>query len=269
MEIQRSIKILIEKYKIFPSEKLGQNFLINSKALNYITEAINPDKNKSYIEIGSGFLQLTNLVAERAKEVIAIEKDTRFKNFYREITSPNIKIIFADALDIDLSKFPINEVYGNIPYYISSQLIIRISHFMNVKRGVFLLQKEYANRILSKKGSKDYGSITVLVDFFFNKRYLRTFPSSFFYPKPTINSALIELNRKEIDKNLDVQNFLALLRTSFGMRRKKLFNNLKQKFKEEVIKEAMLNAKIPLNSRAENLDIDQYINLYRKLFDEN
>ena len=268
MEIQRQIKVLIEKYRIFPSDKLGQNYLINLQAIDYIVHLINPDKNKTYIEIGPGFLQLTNPIAEKAKEIVAIEKDKRFENFYKEFEKSNIKIIFSDALDFDLINSEAHEIYGNIPYYISSELIIKIACALNIERTVLLLQEEYAKRILSKKDSKDYSSITVLVDFFFNKKFIKTFPSNFFYPKPSVNSSLIELNRKEIYKDIDIQDFLHLVRVSFGMRRKKLYNNLKQKFKENVIKEAMLNADISLDVRAENLDVSQYINLYRKIFDE-
>jgi 16S rRNA (adenine1518-N6/adenine1519-N6)-dimethyltransferase len=229
---------------------------------------INPNKNNFYIEIGPGFLQLTKPVSEKAKQVIAIEKDKRFEIFYKQITKPNITILFLDALDFDFKSLQVAEVYGNIPYYISSELIIKIASSENIKRAILLLQEEYAKRILSKKDSKDYGAITVLVDFFFNKKFIKTFPPNFFYPRPTINSSLIELTRKETYEGINVQNFLDFIRIAFGMRRKKLYNNLKRKFRKEFIKDVMINANIPLDARAENLSVDQYINLYSKIFDE-
>jgi 16S rRNA (adenine1518-N6/adenine1519-N6)-dimethyltransferase len=265
MGIQQNIKLLIEKYRIFPLEKLGQNFLINRQALNLIVETINPDPQKTYIEIGPGFLHLTNLMAERAKEIFAIEKDKRFKRFYDEIASKNIKIIFADALKTDLSVFDACEVYGNIPYYISSDLIIKIGKNTNIKRAIFLLQKEYAKRVLSYKNSKQYSSLTIVVDFFFNKNYIKTFSPNSFYPKPSIHSTLIELNRKYDYQDINTQDFLKFIKTAFSMRRKKLYNNLKKQFEERNLLIAMEKASINLDARAENLDINEYIRLYNFL----
>ena len=263
MDLSRQVKLLINNYKIFPSKNLGQNFLIKESALDFIKEQIAPQKDKSYVEVGAGFLFLTNIVAPFAKEVFAIEKDKRFTPFYKESAPNNVKIILTDALSVDFSIYNTEELFGNIPYNISTDLLLKIIQAKNIKRAILLLQKEFAKRILSEKGSKSYGAITILVDFYFEKKFLKTFPPHFFYPKPTVSSTLIELNKKKVNESVDQDLFFKIVRTAFAQRRKKILNSLSAHFDKDQVRNALAFAKIPFNRRAETLSIEDYMLLYK------
>ena len=265
MDTGQEVKLLIEHYGITPQDWLGQNFLISTSGVNYILQAINPSPNKTYLEVGAGFLILTKAVASKARKVIAIEKDGRFQQFYKDCTLNNIEVIIGDALDLDFTAPGASEIFGNIPYYISSQILIKTGKCKNIERAVLLFQKEFADRILASPNSKKYGAITVLVDLYFDKKFIKTMPSSFFYPRPTISSTLVELTRREISQDINEERFLKLVRCSFSMRRKKLLNNLKEKYGEREVKEAIERLCLPPQVRAENLSIDKFIALYKAL----
>ncbi len=262
MGLFKELKILINEYKINPSKRMGQNFLIENSALEYIKNTIAPNKDKSYIEIGPGFLFLTKKVAQYAKEIIAIEKDKRFEPFYRENTPENVKIIINDALKENFSSFAATELFGNIPYNISTDLLIKIANEKNITRSVLLLQKEFAMRLLALPGSKTYSAITVFIDFFFEKKFLKTFPPHFFYPRPKISSTLIEIRKKRIDETIDTELLFKIVRTAFGKRRKKIINPLSEIFGKEKALEAINYANIPESARAENLDTKAFLLLY-------
>ncbi len=265
MDISREIRFLISKYDFKPKERLGQNFLISNSALNFISEIIAPRKDKNYIEIGAGFLFLTNLIASNANMITAIEKDLAYSPYYgdflKENPGCNIKIIIGDALDLNLRSFNAEELYGNIPYNISSRLVVKIAKENSIKRAVLLFQKEFAERILSSPNKKKYGTITVLVDMMFNKIYHKNLPESYFLPKPKIQSTLIELIRKE-EYGQQHEEILKLVRRSFSMRRKKIVNNLCELYPYEKVITALKSLNLPEDIRAERLSCSEFINLY-------
>ncbi|MGC9125588.1 MAG: 16S rRNA (adenine(1518)-N(6)/adenine(1519)-N(6))-dimethyltransferase RsmA [Caldisericaceae bacterium] len=270
MEISRQIKLLISEYQIFPSDKLGQNHLIASSALSYLVNAIRPNVNTSYVEIGSGFLFLTRLVAQLSKKVFAIEKDTRFSNFYRDFfekpenASLNIEVVQEDALKVDLDEFEASQLFGNIPYYISTELFLKVASSKNINRAVILFQKEFADRILALPGTPEYSSISVFTDFYFQKHFLKTFPESFFYPRPTVSSSLVELIRRDVP-DVNQEDFFRLVRAAFAMRRKKLSNNLRSLFPQEQVVGALRKLGLDELVRAEKLSLDDFVKLYRVL----
>ncbi len=265
MELSKQVKLLIKTYKIFPSKKLGQNFLIKETALSFIKDSISPEQSKKYIEIGPGFLFLTEKVSPYVKEIFAIEKDKRFIPFYEEHTIENVKIIINDALKIKFDEFDADELFGNIPYNISTDLILKIIESKKIKRAVLLLQKEFAMRILSDVGGKNYSSITVLIDFFFDKKFLKTFPPHFFYPKPGVSSTLIELRKKKLNEEIDQELFFEIVRSAFAQRRKKIVNTLSTRFDREKVQKALKLSGIAFNRRAETLTLNDYKNLYEFL----
>jgi 16S rRNA (adenine1518-N6/adenine1519-N6)-dimethyltransferase len=262
MDLSRQVKLLIENYKIHPSKKFGQNFLIEESALNFIKEKINPQPDKSYIEIGPGFLFLTERIVFSAKEIFAIEKDKRFLPFYKDNMQKNIHLIIDDALKTDFSKFDAKELFGNIPYNISTDLILKIIQTKKINRAVLLLQKEFAMRILSDKGSKTYGAITILIDFFFEKGFLKTFPPHFFYPRPTVSSTLLELVKKDVNKGIDQELFFKIVRSAFSQRRKKIINSLSANFEEAKVANVLKLSGISSGARAETLSMEDYLKLY-------
>ncbi|NIA11639.1 MAG: ribosomal RNA small subunit methyltransferase A [Nitrospiraceae bacterium] len=213
--------------------------MIKESALDFIKQEILPEKNKNYIEVGAGFLFLTNIIARSGGKVFAIEKDKRFTDFYKDARYDNVDIILEDALNVDFSALDANELFGNIPYNISTNLLLKIIKTENIERAVLLLQKEFAMRILSDKNHKTYSSITVLADFFFEKHFLKTFPPHFFYPKPRVSSTLIELTKKEVNKEIDQGLFFKIVRAAFSQRRKKILNSLSTGFNRENMERAL------------------------------
>ena len=244
---------------------MGQNFLIKESALQFIKNSISPEKSKTYIEVGPGFMFLTELVARDAGKIIAIEKDKRFAEYYKEIKNTNIKIIFEDALKVDFDSFEAEELFGNIPYSITTNLIIKITKSKKIKRSILLLQKEFAQRLLSFPNTKEYSAITVFVDFFFEKRFLKTFPPHFFYPKPKISSSLIELKQKSIEEDIDRELFFRIVRAAFSKRRKQIANSLSSAFDKEAVVNALKEADIDPLRRAETLDLKDFKRIYNFL----
>jgi len=262
MEISREVKLLIDKYNFKASKRLGQNFLVSSSALNFIVEALNPSKEKNYIEIGPGFALLTREVAKYAGHIYAIELDERFKPYYDENPIPNVTFIMEDALNIDFDNFHADEIYGNIPYYITSDLVMKVAR-SSLSRAVLLVQDEVATRLTSNVSEKAYGSITVFTKFFFEVKFLKRFPPSFFIPRPDVYSSLIELKR--IKTYLpDDDAFLEFVHSAFNHRRKKLISNLKDLYNIDFL--PIFDAlHLSPNVRPDGVSKDEYIALFNEI----
>jgi 16S rRNA (adenine1518-N6/adenine1519-N6)-dimethyltransferase len=150
------------------------------------------------VEIGPGLGALTSLALQSGAKVLAIEKDARLADFLRKrFTSPHLEVLHADALDFDLRTLfaqPRVKCFGNLPYYVSSQLLMKfIEEPSPISLWVFMLQKEMARRLSAKPGASDYGALTLLVQSRYRVDYLRTIPSTVFLPKPEVDSALVRL----------------------------------------------------------------------------
>lgn len=261
MEISREVKLLIDKYNFRASKRLGQNFLVSSSALNFIVEVINPSKEKKYIEIGPGFALLTREVAKYGGHIYAIELDERFKRYYEENSIPNVTFIIGDALKTDFDSFYADEIYGNIPYYITSDLIMKIAR-SRISRAILLVQDEVAKRLTSGVSSKEYGSITVFAKFFFDVKFHKRFPPSFFIPRPDVYSSLIELNRIRFYSPED-DEFLTFVHRAFNHRRKKLLTTLKEFYNLD-FSQAFRKYSINENARPEDLNVDDFLKIYKE-----
>jgi 16S rRNA (adenine1518-N6/adenine1519-N6)-dimethyltransferase len=261
MEISREVKLLIDKYNFKASKRLGQNFLVSSSALNFIVEAIKPSKEKTYIEIGSGFALLTREVAKYAGHIYAIELDERFKPYYDENPIPNVTFIMGDALNIDFDNFHADEIYGNIPYYITSDLVMKVAR-SSLSRAILLVQDEVARRLASNVSQKEYGSITVFTKYFFDVKFLKRFPPSFFIPRPDVYSSLIELKRIRAYFPED-NEFMSFVHKAFNRRRKKLLTTLKEFYNFDFL-QVFRKYNINENARPEELDVEDFLKIYRE-----
>lgn len=262
MEISQQLKILIEKYGFNIKKNLGQNFLIATSAINFIVEVVCDEPKKNYIEIGAGFAFLTKEVEKKANFVFAIEKDKTFLEFYKDLSLPNVQFIIEDALNVDFDEFNAQDLFGNIPYYISSDLIIKIAK-SKIVRAVLLLQDEFAQRIIAKPNTKEYSSITVLTNFFFQTTFIKRFPPSFFFPRPNVYSTLIELKRiREYDSNLE--DFLVFIHRAFFSKRKKLISNLK-KFYMADFSSIFSELGINILARPEDIANETYFKIYENM----
>ena len=258
---------ILEKYKIKANKDLGQNFLINDDVI---------EKNDLIIEIGPGLGVLTNLLLEKSDNVVAIELDKRMVEIIskRFILKNNLQIINEDVLKVDLNKL-INErkkqtninkvkIVANLPYYISTPIIMKLlEEKLEIDEIIVMVQKEVAQRLVAKTGTKDVGAITYAVEYFSEAEKVIDVPKESFIPSPKVESAVIKLKiRKEAYVQVkDEKMLFNIIQKSFSQRRKTLVNALvngkivesKEKA-EKIIKELNINE----NIRGEKLTLEDF-----------
>ncbi len=230
------IKEIAEKYGFSFSKGLGQNFLLDKGVLEDIVEAAEPEKG--VLEIGPGFGVLTRELCAASAKVVTVELDKRLFPVldYTLADFDNITVVEGDILKIDLKKLLADEFGGekisvaaNLPYYITTPIItMLLEGKFPVKKIVVMVQKEVAERLSAKAGSKDYGAISVLCNYYTNPRIVTVVPAGSFYPPPKVDSAVVcfdvcdEPNVKVKDERL----FFRIVKGAFAQRRKTLLNCL-------------------------------------------
>lgn len=231
-------KNIIQKYGFKLTKSLGQNFLINENILNEIIEAADITKDDVVLEIGTGIGTLTSKLCERAKRVVAVEIDKNLLPILNETLSAyqNIDIINKDILKTDINEelksLGINQkvkVVANLPYYITTPIIMKIlEENVNVSVMVLMLQKEVANRINAQHSTKDYGSLSIAVQYYCDTQIICKVPKNSFIPEPNVDSLVIKLtvNEKRKVEIEDEELFFKLVRGSFAKRRKTILNSL-------------------------------------------
>lgn len=243
-----------------PIKRFGQNFLQDKNIIKKIAEVINPKPGDKIIEIGPGQGALTKLLAESGADIIAVEIDKRVIEFLTD-SFPNIKIINQDFLEFDLTKLNSIDlrVVGNIPYNITSPIIFKlIEKHQIVRDSVFMVQYEVAKRMTAKKGSKDYGILSVLLSYFANAELCFKVSPNVFYPKPKVYSAVVRIDfKKNIDDSLS-KIFIQIVKAAFGNRRKTLKNSLSNSIFAQL---NFSGCEVDLTLRAEQLDVSDFIKL--------
>jgi 16S rRNA (adenine1518-N6/adenine1519-N6)-dimethyltransferase len=251
---------------VSPVKSLGQNFLHDRNLAKWIVDQANVDRKDFVFEIGPGLGALTELALAKGAHILAIEKDKRLVRFLREkFQSAALEIVHGDALEFDLrilyarSKI---KLLGNLPYYISSQLLIKfIAYPSPISLWLFMLQKEVAKRLVASPATRDYGALTLLVQLHHRVEYLRTIPASVFLPKPEVDSALVRISPRDPRElpACDQVVFEKLVRRGFAQRRKQLGKLIR----EELPKWEIAAAELGLNAkaRAEELSLQQWIAL--------
>lgn len=254
-----------------PRKSLGQNFLIDDNIARKIVRAAEIHAGDVVLEIGPGKGAITKHLIEQAERVIAVELDKRAvevlrKKFERECVAHRLFIEQEDFLSVDLStisrKFrkPLR-VIGNIPYHITSPILFKVMEKREVVQDlVMLVQLEVGKRIVAKPGTKDYGILSVFCQFYGTPRLLFKVPPTAFSPKPKVFSVLLRLNFtfRPLYEVIDEKIFVALVRTTFGKRRKTLRNGLKY-LKLNGIDASKLE--FNLNLRPEQLTVEQFVHL--------
>ena len=250
--------------KLKPLKRFGQNYLTDPNILNKIITEISPEKEDNLIEIGPGKGSLTGKLLEHINSFTAIEIDKRVREEISE-KFPTIKLISDDFLKIDLKdlysiKNKKLRIVGNIPYNITSPILFKlIGKNELVNDSVLMVQYEVAKRIKGIKGTKDYGILSVLLNYFADvKLCFKVSPASF-YPKPKVDSAVIHLFFKEVDMNDKLKSsFIKVVKASFGNRRKTLKNSLSNSIFMNIDFE---DSGVDLTKRAEQLNIEDFLAL--------
>ena len=256
-------------YNFYPKKRLGQNFLKNKDLLKKIAELKNFE-NKSILEIGPGKGALTEcLLKKKPKKLLAIEKDKELKPFLINIQKkyPEIlKIRFQDALTFEYSKIKDQNIFlvANLPYNIATTLVIKwLRYIKKFESIIIMVQKEVADRLSAKVSTKFYGRTSVLVQLHSNVKKIFEVSPENFYPKPKVDSSIIELSPKS-NLNFNYENIDELLKMCFSQRRKKLKNNLNKISYSNLQK--IINSGIDLNLRPQNISIDNYLMMSKLLF---
>lgn len=268
------VKEIVSRYGFKFSKGLGQNFLIDGNILRKISEAGHIGPEDYVLEIGPGIGTLTEELALRAKKVVAIELDNRLFPILEETLGKynNIEIVQGDVLEVDLEKLideklnggPI-KVVANLPYYVTTPIIGKlIEDNLNIESIIVMVQKEVAERMAANPGGKEYGSLSVFINFYSNPEIVVKVPKTVFMPQPKIDSAVIKLNIKRELPDVDREKFSKIVKAAFSKRRKTIINSLSSygfNIEKDEVKQALEDANIDLNARAESLSLEDFIKI--------
>jgi 16S rRNA (adenine1518-N6/adenine1519-N6)-dimethyltransferase len=270
--------------------KLGQHFLRDEQAARRIVEALGNVSQTTVLEIGPGNGALTALLVRRARRLIAIEIDKVLAAQLRMqfATADNIEVIEGDVLSIDLDTIfgpkpgtsrpglewkpePVDLV-GNLPYFLTSDILLRLFEYRRYFRQmVIMVQREVAERISAKPGTRDYGLLSATAQLYTKTERLFTLPPAAFNPPPKVHSSVLRLTVAPQLEKLGVQEgpFIDFLKLSFGQKRKTLWNNLKSQYESGVLRAALNATGVQPNIRAEALPLDKTAALFRALASRN
>lgn len=276
---------ILQKYHFSTQKKYGQNFLIDAHVLDKIMEAAQIGEDDYVIEIGPGIGTLTQSLCERARAVTAIEIDPALIPILKDTLSSyqNVKVIHADVLKTDLQKL-IDEdnggksakIVANLPYYITTPIIMSLfeSH-IPIKSITVMVQKEVADRMQVGPGTKDYGALSLAVQYYAKPEIVANVPPNCFVPRPKVGSAVIRLEAHEkppVDVR-DERHMFRLIRASFNQRRKTLVNGLynaqELAHDKQQVAKALQDMGLPDTIRGETLTLEQFAELSNRLLTLN
>lgn len=273
---QNTIAVL-QKYEFHFNKRYGQNFLIDTSVLERIIDAAQITKEDCVLEIGPGIGTMTQYLAESAREVVAVEIDKSLIPILRDTLAAydNVTVINEDILKVDIRKIaeeknggrPI-KVVANLPYYITTPIIMGLfeSH-VPLKSITIMVQKEVADRMQVGPGTKDYGALSLAVQYYAKPEIVANVPPNCFIPRPNVGSAVIRLTRHETPRvQVKDEAFLfALIRASFNQRRKTLVNGLgnaaELKLGKEEVAQALAQMGLSATIRGEALTLEQFAQL--------
>jgi 16S rRNA (adenine1518-N6/adenine1519-N6)-dimethyltransferase len=270
--------------------KLGQHFLASEDGAQRIVDALGDVSQSTVLEIGPGRGMLTSLLARRARRLIAVELDRVMAAQLRLQfgMTRNVEVIEGDILSvdfdslfgpkpglsrpgIDLKPQPV-KVVGNLPYYITSDILLRLFSFAKYFDSiVIMVQREVAERIAAKPGGSDYGMLSATAQLYARVENLFTLPPAAFVPPPKVHSSVLRLTIEPQQEKLGVagDGFIDFLRLSFGQKRKTLWNNLKAQYDGTELKRALAAASVKPTARAETLTLQQSATIFLSLHGQN
>jgi 16S rRNA (adenine1518-N6/adenine1519-N6)-dimethyltransferase len=274
----KNTKNLIQKHGIVLKKSLGQNFLIDQNVLHKIVAAAELSGDKGVLEIGPGIGALTQQLAKAAGRVLAVEIDQRLLPILAETLEPypHATVVHGDVLKLDLPALIRQHfdgmagvsVVANLPYYITTPIIMKLlEEKLPLENIVVMIQKEVADRMAARPGGKDYGSLSIAVQFYCEAELVGIVPRTVFVPQPNVDSAVIRLRvRKEPPVHVqDEDFFFEVVRSCFVQRRKTIYNNLAARFFTKETKpelEALLHSiGIDPVRRGETLSMEEYARL--------
>lgn len=268
------MKQLLEKHGFNLKKMFGQNFIIDENVINNIIDVSGIDNDTMVLEIGPGAGSLTYKLSNFCQNVLCYEVDQTLKDILCETLDgkDNVEIIYKDFLkaDIksDLKKYEFKKLFvvANLPYYITTPIIVKlIEDDIPVDKIVVMVQKEVGERFKAKPGSKDYSSLSIFLNYYFDVKKVLDISKNIFIPKPNVDSIVVEFSKKEnLEKLNDEKLFFQLIRDSFKQKRKTIRNNLKD-YDLNKIEFILKKHGFDLSVRAEQLDINVFIDIANNL----
>lgn len=276
------IKELMKRYDLHFTKRFGQNFLIDSNVVQKIADAAQIGDEDLVVEIGPGIGTLTNELAKQAKDLLVIEIDKKLIPVLDETLADydNIQIINDDILKVNLEevlKEPIENgqtirVAANLPYYITTPIIMGLLESdLPIKSMSFLVQKEVADRMAAEPGSKTYGSLSVVSQYYADVKKAFDVPASVFMPKPNVDSALVTLTKRdEPPVAVNKDDYFRVVKAAFANRRKTLLNTLSSNLglSKETVEEGLNSIGIDPKIRAEKLDGKDFEEITKVFFEK-
>ena len=286
MNVYEETQLILHKYKIQANKSLGQNFLVDDNVIDEIIRSSNIDKQDLIIEIGPGLGVLTNRLLQEANNVIAVELDKRMVNILQDRFILNINDQAESKLEIineDILKINLNEIIAekrkqteiknvkivaNLPYYISTPIIMKLlENRLDIDEIIVMVQKEVADRMQVGPGSKDYGALSLAVQYYASPYIVANVPPNCFIPRPAVGSAVIRLTRYQ-EKPVKVNDsafMFKIIRASFNQRRKTLQNGLYNSSELRIPKEktvaALEEMGLTPTIRGEKLSLEEFAKL--------
>lgn len=282
----KATKEVVQKHNFKFSKSLGQNFLIDTNVIDRIIEGARVKEGDYVIEVGPGIGTLTKEMGKTAQKVVAIEIDKTLIPILEETLSdfPNIEVINKDILKVDVQELVKEKLNGgpvkliaNLPYYITTPIVMKfLEEDIPVTDIVVMVQKEVADRMNAKPNTKDYGALSVAVQYYCDTEIVAKAPRHMFMPQPNVDSTVIGLHvREEQIYHVDNEDvFFKTVKASFGQRRKTLLNSLSGLgfLSKDQIKQALQEANIDEKRRGETLSIEEFAalsNAANRIHNEN
>lgn len=276
------MQAVLNRYGFSFKKKFGQNFLTNDAILEEIVDAADITKDDFVVEIGPGIGTLTQVLSERAGKVLAVELDSKLIPILDDTLAfcKNVEVINQDILKIDLNQLAKEKnegrpfkVVANLPYYITTPILLNLlTNHVPAESITVMVQKEVADRMQAGPGSKDYGALSLAIQYYTEPEYICTVTPNNFMPQPKVDSAVIRLDRrtKPAVTGIDEDKLFDIIRSTFVQRRKTLLNSLSNATKLGVTKDEIRSAIAQLgwdeNIRGEKLTLEQFAELTKVLF---
>lgn len=270
----KKFKEKMEKYNFNLKKMYGQNFIIDENIINNIITKANIDEDTLVIEIGPGAGSLTFALAKHAKNVLCYEIDTTLKELLQDNLKDlnNVEIIYKDFLKAnvydDIKKYKYKKLYvvANLPYYITTPIIIKfIEDEISIDKLVVMVQKEVGERFKATPNTKEYNSLSIYLNYYFDVKKILDVSKNVFIPKPNVDSIVVEFTKKELLYELkDKKVFFKLVRDSFTQKRKTIKNNLKN-YNLNKVEEILKKYNYNLSVRAEQLPIEIFVAIANNL----
>lgn len=272
---------ILQKYDFSIQKKFGQNFLVDKNILEKIVDAAEITEADCVLEIGPGIGTMTQYLAERAGAVIAVEIDKNLIPVLQDTLSsyPNVTVIHGDILKTDIDRIvqgqnggkPV-KVVANLPYYITTPIIMALfENHVTLQSITIMVQKEVADRMQAKPGTKEYGALSLAIQYYARPQIVINVPAACFFPKPNVDSTVIRLTRYEKPPVAarEEKHLFAVIRASFNQRRKTLLNGLSNAGHlgagKEELKEILEEMGLPLTVRGETLTLEQFTELSNRI----